>query len=67
MFSASQFIMLRERHGKSASRWVCARFNTKAPNISEAGGIEGSQNFQLRFELRGLETVRGTGSYSVCQ
>jgi hypothetical protein len=56
MLSASQFIMLRERHGKAAGRRTGGHFTT-APTTSEAGGAEGSQNFSLGFELSGLETV----------
>jgi hypothetical protein len=48
MFSASQFFILRERHGKPASRWICGHFITKAPTTSEAGGIEGSQKYLIR-------------------
>jgi len=67
MFSASRLIMLRERHSKAASRWICGCFITKAPTTSEAGGVEGSQNISLGFALSGLETVWGAESYPVCQ
>lgn len=59
--------MLRERHGKAASRWICGCFIMKAPTTSEASGIEVSQNFSLAFKLSGLETVWGAGRYAVCQ
>lgn len=46
--------------------WTGRCFITKAPTTSQAGCVQGSQNFWLGFQLIGLETVWGAESYSVC-